>query len=254
MSTGRYLRPADFGRLCGIVAKKPGVKITMGIRRGHLVANNEGLLDIRHPKNKSYIAKLKAQNAAKQNGQAKPTPKQTPKATAKPKEIPKKSPKKEPIKKKQVEIDEKQDEQELTPEFTFSFNPDGSVDVNSLKAYSLTDIKAIEDIRLKQLNIRLKAIEESKYLGKMIDSDLASESLLVFAKTFMQFMGDHLNTWIMDFTHRNKLPNEELARLTGEAKRYVNKAYDDALYSAEEKMEQAKKDTVKTAIQNLEDE
>lgn len=222
MSADRFLKPADFGRLCGIPGKTPGVKITTYIGRGILKADKAtGLLDIRNIKNKNFIAKCLSEKAAKEESGVKPTKRTRDKSSDEP----------------------------VDSGFNFTFTEDGSVDVNSLKAYSysLTDIKTIEDIRLKQVNIRLKNIEEAKLMGKMIDSDFASEALLVFAQTFMRMMSDHLNGWIMDFSHRNKLPNTELGRLTGEAKVYINKSYDDALYSAEEKMEQARKETVKNA-------
>lgn len=230
MSTDRFLRPADFGRLCGIPGKTPGVKITTYISRGLLKANEAGLLDIRSAKNKNFIAKSLSENSAK-------------KEVVKPKEQ----------KRKSVSMTEDEPE-DSDSGFNFKMNEDGSIDIGSLQAYSLTDIKAIEDIRLKQVNIRLKNIEEAKLMGKMIDADYASESLLVFAQTFMRMMDDHLNGWIMDFCHRNKLSNVELGKLTGEAKKYINKSYDDALYSAMDKMEQAKKETVKNAIKEIEDE
>lgn len=221
MSEQRFLKPADFGRLCRFPGKSPGIRITTNIQRGKLVANSVGLLDIRHPKNKDFIAKSLSENTAKQDDE--------------------------------VVNDTKKKKNDVSS-FKFKFTDDGSVDVNSLKAYSLTDIKAIEDIRLKQVNIRLKNIEESKLMGKMIDSEFASESLLVFAQTFMRMMSDHLNGWIMDFSHRNKLSNAELGKLTSEAKKYINKSYEDALYMAEEKMEQAKKESVKNAIDEIEDD
>jgi len=230
MSVDRFLKPADFGRLCGIPGKTPGVKISVYIKRGLLKANDAGLLDIKNIKNKNFIAKSLSENSAREESVVSDAPK----------------------KNKRIQSDES--EQDNNSGFNFDLNEDGSVDIKSLQAYSLTDIKAIEDIRLKQINIRLKNIEESKLLGKMIDSDFASESLLVFAQTFMRMMNDHLNGWIMDFSHRNKLSNVELGKLTGEAKMYINKSYDDALYSAEEKMEQAKKETVKNAIQENADE
>lgn len=217
----RYCSQAEFGRLCGFT-KHAGQQIKTRIDRKLLVYDPvTRTLDVENKINKQFMLSMRANNSSK----------------LEPKE-------------KKIEPDVQQHGVDENGALKLTFNPDGSIDVSKLIAYSLNDLKTIEDIRLKQANVRLKELEEKKLKGKFIDSDYAAESLLVFAQTFMRMTIDKFNAWAIDVGHRNKLPKSELARINGEMKSNVNSAYDEALEMAEQKMEQAKNNT----INNLESE
>lgn len=217
----RYCSQTEFGRLCGFT-KHAGQQIKTRIDRKLLVYDPvTKTLDVENKINKQFMLSMRANNSSKLEPKEKKT---TPEV--------------------------QQDGVDSNGALKLTFNPDGSIDVSKLIAYSLSDLKTIEDIRLKQASVRLKELEEKKLKGKFIDSDYAAESLLVFAQTFMRMTVDKFNAWAIDVGHRNKLSKPELSRINGEIKENINSAYDDALEMAEQKMDQAKNNTIK----NLESE
>jgi len=205
MSEKRYVGLAEFARLIG-VNKNGSQYVRQLVVRGHIVREKDGTIDTHKGKNSAYLLSRKNKIVS------------------------------EPEKSVNVKDPEPSG-------LKLEFNADGSIDVTKLVAYTLNDLKTIEDIRLKQANVRLKELEESKLRGKFMDADDAANALLLFAQTFMRSISDSMNAWVLDVVHRNKLPKAELAKLTGEYRSLINNSYDEAIASAEEKMEQSKSKT-----------
>lgn len=209
MSEKRYVGLAEFARLIG-VNKNGSQYVRQLVVRGHIVREKDGTIDTHKGKNSAYLLSRKN------------------KITSEP----------------EKSVEKSSNVKNTEPGgLKLEFNADGSIDVTKLVAYTLNDLKTIEDIRLKQANVRLKELEESKLRGKFMDADDAANALLLFAQTFMRSISDSMNAWVLDVVHRNKLPKTELAKLTGEYRSLINNSYDEAIASAEEKMEQSKSKT-----------
>ena len=126
--------------------------------------------------------------------------------------------------------------------------------IDGFYANSIKDVKDIYDAKAKKARLRLLEIEEKKLLGKMIPTDMASETLSIFSDTMQKVFLQKVKSWIMDITHRNKLDEHELGVLRGEMVEIVNSAFKKSVSVSKKKLKDVIDDIMAVGEYNTEED
>lgn len=112
----------------------------------------------------------------------------------------------------------------------------GQSSVDGFYANSIKDVKDIYDAKAKQARLRLLEIEERKLLGKMVPTEMATETLAIFSATMQKVFLQESKRWIMDVSHRNKLDEVEQGGLRNEMINIVNLCFKKSINLSKKKL------------------
>ena len=195
-----YYSQSEFAKLIG----KSNAYVSTYIRRGKILKSGD-VIDSTVQENIDIMKKLGVHVDAI-NGATSKRLKKTPTVTKKPQKIEKET-------SKIVVLDPQPSE-------------------NSGGQYQLDLDKKEAELEFKQVQTRIKLIEEARLRGELIPVDLVSEMISKLSRSIITSYKDSMDKFLIEVNHRKKMSDKHSAELKGIMVDQINQAHDNAITEA----------------------
>lgn len=98
--------------------------------------------------------------------------------------------------------------------------------------YQLDLDKKEAELEFKQVQTRIKLIEEERLRGELIPVDLVSEMISQLSRSIITTYKDSMDKFLIEVSHRKKMSDKDTAELKGLMVEQINKAHDNAITEA----------------------
>lgn len=105
----------------------------------------------------------------------------------------------------------------------------GTTDTASASEFELNKLKKMREIESKEIEIRLKLLDEKKKMGELIPVDLVKNVVSTHSRSITTSFKDGLERMITVLTSKHKFTLEEVAELRSDMVKVINKGIDTAI-------------------------
>lgn len=128
------------------------------------------------------------------------------------------------------------------------------IDIDDMELASLKDYKDFYDAKQKQERWEMLKIDKAKMLGESIPTNIATDSLSVFASSMQKVFIEMTKQWITDISHEASLDAAITGKMRGRMVDIVNESFKKAISVSKKQLKDGVDDSKAHKIEIKEDE